>query len=179
MVTGKRPYSRRARVSTFWRRNDRSLAINREAVTSPARAIPQTPDATPQEEPPRKGGAKPSEKSVIFVPPQIWRLASEIQGFPSPDQRGHDNISVPRPIPGSFRRASAFPRLRRFSPQSHFWESVSTQHNRYYVSCLARTYAAEHAGLIGPGSLCRNYTDSRSRCGFSRRHGPRPPLTPY
>src|ERR1700730_549544 len=92
MVTGKRPYSRRARVSTFWRRNDWSLAINREAVTSPARAIPQTPDATPQEEPPRKGGAKPGDKSVVFVPPQIWRLASEIQGFASPDQRGHDNM---------------------------------------------------------------------------------------
>ena len=47
-------------------------------------------------------------------------------------------------------------------------------------SVLARMYAAGHtAGSSVRYRLSRNYTDSRSRCGFFRRHYPSHPLTRY
>src|SRR5580700_9086687 len=42
IVLFRRPYYCRARVSTFWRRNDCSLAIKREAVNQPSLSDPAT-----------------------------------------------------------------------------------------------------------------------------------------
>src|ERR1700719_4152076 len=60
IVLFRRLYSCKARVSTFWRRNDWSLAIKREAVTQPNVSDPATRSISsqlPQDQPGREGAA--------------------------------------------------------------------------------------------------------------------------